>query len=136
MIPRSLKKDYYSWTNYAKDIECLAQEIRKTKRVFKNIFGLPRGGLVPAVSLSHILGKPLLFDIEKVEKQTVIIDDIIDTGRTLERLLKKLHFRPFICSLYYHRTARVKPDLYIHEKKEWVIFPWETIKSSKYDSTI
>ena len=37
-----------------------------------------------------------------------------------------------IMTLYYHKQSTVIPDYWIHEKKnEWILFPWETVDSTK-----
>ena len=38
----------------------LARQIRASKEQFDFIYGIPRGGLIPAVYLSHILDIPLM----------------------------------------------------------------------------
>lgn len=125
-------KQYYTWQEFDKDIE---EIVRWTKeRNFKSVYGIPRGGLILGVVLSHRLGLPLKLKIEELDRETLVVDDIADSGRTLENLDKVLNFKPVVAVLFYHKDARRKPDFYIREKKDWVVFPWETEKSSRYDS--
>jgi len=54
-------------------------------------------------------------------KDTLIVDDIADTGETLKNYEKF-----FIATLYYHKQSIVKPNIWIYEKKDqWIQFPWE-----------
>lgn len=131
-------KEYYSWTEYNQDIKELVKQIKAKKLDFDNIYGLPRGGLVVAVSLSHALDKPLIFDVEKITSRTLLVDDIIETGGTLRRLVEKLKLtNPPIAMIYYNKEkATIRPTVYAREQTKWVIFPWETEQSSKYDQTI
>lgn len=130
-------KILYSWKSLQKDCELLAKKIKPIKFNFKNIYGVPRGGLVIAVILSHLLDLPVILDKKQITKNTLIVDDINDTGNTLTRLLKgKKHgailtlYTTPVSKIFSDYTARIKDD------KDWIVFPFETIKSSKYDKTI
>ena len=92
---------------------------------FKNIYGVPRGGLCIAVKLSHLLGLPVITDEKKITDYTLIVDDIAETGKTLNRLLKK-HPKCITATLYFHKQSMIMPDIWIYKKKnKWIIFPWE-----------
>jgi len=90
----------------------------------KNIYGIPRGGLVVATYVSHMSGLPIT---DQPNKNTLICDDIADTGKTL------LPYKDCkIATIYYHKQSKVVPDIWIYEKKnDWILFPWETIESTK-----
>lgn len=93
---------------------------RENKLNFQGIYAIPRGGLVPAVCLSHRLDLPLLS--EPIPGKTLIVDDIADTGKTLGP------YKPdyFIFTVFYHLQSVVVPDFWVFEKgDEWVVFPWE-----------
>ena len=45
--------------------------------------GLPRGGIIPAVLISHEIGVCLLY--LHPGKNTLVVDDINDTGETLSK---------------------------------------------------
>ncbi len=113
------------------DIEKIA-DFLKDKHITK-IYGVPRGGLVPAVMLSHLLELPLILDKGEIDEETVIVDDIVDTGKTILKLPRKA----LIVSLFYKPHSMIIPDFYAREvaNTEWVIFPFETEASSKYDGT-
>jgi hypoxanthine phosphoribosyltransferase len=70
-------KIYLSWDIIETLVDVLAMNIKKSE--IDSIMGLPRGGLIPAVMLSHKLNLPLVF--EPTEK-TLIVDDICDSGET------------------------------------------------------
>jgi len=55
-------KQYYTWAEFDKDIGkiiCWAGG-----RNFKSVYGIPRGGLVVGVAISHRLGLPLKLKME------------------------------------------------------------------------
>ena len=100
---------------------------------FKKVYGVPRGGLIPAVMLSHFIEIPLILNKEEIDEETVIIDDIVDTGKTISKLPR----RGTLVSLFYKPHSIITPDFYARkvENDEWVVFPFETDESSKYDGT-
>lgn len=121
------------------------------------LVGVGRGGLVPAVYLSHATGLPMVsidfstpipeFNealILTLAKRTregerlVFVEDINDSGRTIESLRAKLsvagaamHHTRFAVLIdnmssvqrvdYAHRTIDRKLT------KDWFIFPWEAV---------
>jgi len=87
---------------------------------FKSVCGIPRGGLVPAVYLSHLLDIPL---VQKPEKESLICDDISDSGETL-KMYRNMRYS--IATIYYHKQSIVEPDIWVYEKTDkWIKFPWE-----------
>ena len=134
---RTAKKEFYEWRDYEADVLRLARELVQSNRKIKNVFGIPRGGLIPAVSLSHLLGRPLISDAAKISSATLVVDDIVESGATLKRLMALTKGKkPLIASLYYYPKASVRPDIYLRKKQKWVVFPWETEKTSRYDFTL
>lgn len=128
------EKIFYEWEDYQKDVEELTRRIQEVKKDIDYIFGIPRGGLVIGVSLSHLLSVPLMLNIVNLTERSVVVDDIVDTGASMERLLKVISVRPCVASLYYAPSAFIRPDFWIREKERWVVFPWETEGTSRYDN--
>ena len=115
------KKHFYTWKNFESDVKKLTSALKHKK--FDGIWGPARGGLPIAVCLSHALDLPFL-EKSKSEK-TLIVDDIADTGKTLEPFFKKGHT---IATIFYHHQSRFEPHIWLREKKdEWIVFPWEKI---------
>ncbi len=119
---------YITWKDIEKDISILSRYLQDTS--FDAIYGVPRGGLILGVLLSHRLSIPLIVDQTKITDQTLIVDDIADSGITLSTVPRGKK----IVTCWYHRQSSIIPSLWIHEKtKEWITFPWETDSSSKLD---
>ena len=115
--------EYYSWEQFEKDVEIIAKKIGKKGWKFKNVYGLPRGGLILGICLSHRLEIPLILNSENIENYTLVVDDIADTGKTLYPYVSRVEV---IVTLFYHRQSIVVPNIWLHEKKEkWIHFPWE-----------
>lgn len=127
-------REYYTWDQFERDIIKIAEWARD--KGFKNIYGIPRGGLVLGVKLSHMLDVPLVLSKDDITRQTLVVDDIVETGGTVHRLVTYLGFEPSIASLFKVEGAKVQPDFSPNTKSKWIVFPWETDKSSKYDYTV
>ena len=84
------------------------------------IYGVPRGGLVPAVYLSHRLGIPMVSSPDR-PGDTLVVDDILDTGLTYRRLSGAAAY-------YVVLLARQALPGVIYggmHDGPWVEFPWE-----------
>ena len=83
-----------------------------------SVMGLPRGGLIPAVLISHELNLPFVLH---PGKNTLVVDDINDTGHTLSKApgayWAVLHNKP---------TSKFKDCIYAKEVgDQWLVYPWE-----------
>jgi len=94
-----------------------------------SVYGIPRGGLVPAVYIAHLLKVPINGYNKSNGKNPLIVDDIADTGQTLKPY-KTFDYKT--ATIYYHKQSIVEPDIWIYEKKDdWILFPWETTETTK-----
>ena len=66
----------------------------------------------------------------KSYKKVLIIDDIVDSGKTMIEVFKILkekfpntEFK--LATLFYKKTALIKPDFYIKQTDMWIEFFWE-----------
>lgn len=126
----------YSYRQFERDASLISRKLRPLLGRFDAIYGVPRGGLVLAVYLSYRLGKPLILEPERIARRTLIVDDIADSGETLRAILKRR--KAFqVMTLYRTAGSELRPDFScrIKKKDDWIIFPWETNESSRYDNT-
>lgn len=108
-------------------IEQLAEKIIASGKQYKYIYGIPRGGLVPAVTLSHYLGVDYKSEItlkeltnEALSKEVLVVDDLVDTGKAL------VPFNSFDTAVLYRKPWTIsEPTFYIEETDKWIVFPWE-----------
>ncbi|OGN00941.1 MAG: hypothetical protein A3B91_00210 [Candidatus Yanofskybacteria bacterium RIFCSPHIGHO2_02_FULL_41_29] len=128
-----MKKEFYSWNQFEKDCNKLAKLVKKSKQSLKAVYGIPRGGLTLAVRLSHKLELPLIVDGSLVNRSTLIVDDIADSGKTLILFCGKNKY--ITATLFYSPNSDCKPTYFSRKKEKWVVFPWEEEKTSKYDKT-
>lgn len=115
------------------------------------IVGLTRGGLVPAVQLSHMFNAPLYvlnvslrdkmagednFDWEEISQYSniLIIDDINDSGKTFKYVMDECYHHmvnlPKFAALLSKESSQFTPAFvgeHINKEKEneWIVFPWE-----------
>jgi hypoxanthine phosphoribosyltransferase len=113
-------KIYLSWDDISQLVDTLCEKIITEIPNIDSVFGITRGGLIPAVLVSHKLNLPWS---NVMLPNTLVIDDIADTGKTLKNTVgchtATLHYKP--------HTSCFKPTIYakLHEGDEWVIYPWE-----------
>jgi len=114
-----------SWKNFDDYCNMLAEQIRKSKIKIKNIYGVPRGGLVVAVRLSHLLNKPMITNWEDRVTETLIVDDCVDSGATLASPACMRCWN--IAVLFWNPNASFEPKFYVSPKSPeiWIVFPWE-----------
>jgi len=129
-----LNKDkvFYTWREFDEDCERIAAWAKGKN--FLNIYGIPRGGLVVAVRLSHFTGMSIVLNPLEITKSTLVVDDISDSGKTLSSLRKDASVLAAIATVFWNKESP-QPDFWCREKNGWVVFPWETEVSSKYDFT-
>jgi hypoxanthine phosphoribosyltransferase len=113
------------------DLDCDIRRMAKLAKPIgaKAIYGVPRGGLVVAVALSHLLDLPVVLYITKT---VLIVDDVAETGRTLDRVHKRGSDLPPVvwCNKSdrdWIHVRRVEPD-------RWIIFPWESLEQAEADA--
>jgi hypoxanthine phosphoribosyltransferase len=111
-------KVYLSWDDINILVEDLCQTIASSGVQIKSITGIQRGGLIPAVMISHKLHIPF---VSRINKDTLVVDDICDTGETLKNTIGM-----YTATLHYKPTAIFTPDFYSKEVgTEWIVYPWE-----------
>lgn len=122
------KKLFITWSEIDTHISYLAEKIKKEAPQFTTITGLPRGGLIPAVMLSHFTGLEYIDFTEAYPESTLIVDDIVDSGRTIEDLNSNGYYTVSLFTRYSTSnqpklTARIIPN------DDWLVFPWERVDS-------
>jgi hypoxanthine phosphoribosyltransferase len=118
-----MEKIYLSWDDIKTAVESLAYQIKKSNIEISKIKGLQRGGLIPAVMLSHLLDIPMT-ENKIVSSDVLIVDDICDTGETLSPY--KQTNNP-IATIHHKQTAIVEPTFYysLTPQDKWLVYPWE-----------
>jgi len=129
------KKVFYTWEDLNDDLDKIIFHIKKQDWNIKQICGVPRGGLILAVMLSHKMNIPVVvhsirtMDYIPNKDTTLIVDDISDTGETLKSIKYINLFKSI--SLYIKEGTKYKPKFFCRECKDddWIIYPWENKES-------
>lgn len=144
-----MKQLLLSWTKVDEAVKTLASSIKRD--FFPDlIVGVARGGLIPAVWLSHLLGdKPLRFihvkyykgmnlrkkkpellaDVGRLKGKVLVVDDVADTGTSLEFVIKHVKRKGAkevkVATIAMKPRSTFKPDFFVLETGKWIVFPWE-----------
>ncbi len=125
-------KSFLSWNDIEVLVKKLCDKILISNLEIKDIWGLPRGGLIPAVMVSHNLNIPITKST--ISPTTLIIDDICDSGVTFDKYYnyyQKEYAFPFnlktACLHYKPHTSEFQPTLWANQwsSNDWIIYPWE-----------
>jgi Adenine/guanine phosphoribosyltransferases and related PRPP-binding proteins len=134
-----------SWEQLHRDCRALSWRLME-RGPWKGIYAITRGGLVPAAILARELDIRLIDTIcissydwqqqgnANMLKATpqgdgegwLLIDDLVDTGRTariVRDMLPKAHF----ATVYSKPEGRPLVDTFITEVSQdtWILFPWD-----------
>ena len=122
---------YFTWSEFDKSVNYIAEQCKFWK--LSGIYGVPRGGLCLAVALSHKLNVQI---IERPLKNSLIVDDVFETGLTLN------NFKNIEGANFFVLFSKKEPiwwnTVNLSQKQEWVVFPWENkekafIEKNKYN---
>tara|TARA_R110000772_G_scaffold193295_1_gene304184 strand:+ start:302 stop:697 length:396 start_codon:yes stop_codon:yes gene_type:complete len=113
-------KIFLSWGDINELVDTLCENIPMELPNIDSVCGLARGGLIPAVMVSHKLGLPYS---NTIGPNTLVIDDICDSGETLKNGIG------VYTAVLYHKphTSSFTPNVFAkeHNGDEWIIYPWE-----------
>lgn len=142
----------YSESNFTDDIDRIERHIINSGKHYDYIVGIVRGGVIPAVCLSHRLELPMkcvswsTFHADQMKesawdiaedihegKKVLVVDDILDSGRTIKELLEDWGAKREqidIAVLIYNTDQKTIPDYYGRKidksvDPSWITFWWE-----------
>jgi xanthine phosphoribosyltransferase len=140
---------YYPYEEFKNDTNLLIGKVKSFEA--EAILAIARGGL----TLSHVMAEGLdirevqsirtelydktskrdaitIFDnsVFKNVKRVLVVDDIADSGETLEVIMKHLQEKHSeiefkSCTLFYKKTSVYEPHFWLNEANDWIDFFWE-----------
>lgn len=145
-------KEYVSWDEIREIVSDISKGIDKDQ--VDVICGISVGGLVPTALFSLELGEKNVVSIscrsyegyeqkeavisngpanEALEgKRVLLVDDIIDSGITIEKIVEYLYenyeVKSIDVAVLYINTDHIqceRPAYFGRETTEWIVFPWE-----------
>ena len=111
--------------------EEMADRLAARKLSMSSVFGVPQGGLFPAMVVSERLGIPLTSEPEY--GRTMIVDDLVDSGSTLIKYANQ----GFVVDACYRKPwspATIAPKAI--ETDKWIAFPWERDHGAPTDAVV
>lgn len=147
--------EYYE--DFLARVRVLSRKVRESGWMPEFVIGVGRGGLVPAVYISHQLELPMLsidhsskvpgFADELLAKvaamtaqgtRMLFVDDINDSGGTIEYIRDHLSENGCVADnlrfavVINNKSSKVEVDLWADmidraEDKRWFVFPWEAV---------
>jgi uncharacterized protein len=122
-----MEKRFITWDYIETAMNNIASQILASDFTIKYIYGMPRGGLIPAVILSHKLDIPLFKPGMVINNTVLVVDDICDTGSTMYNYCK--YEIPFV-TIHTKLSASCQPNFYYEVvDKDWIVYPWERADS-------
>lgn len=125
------ENDLKNWTEIEECIKILVEKILDTKKQFKTIYTISRGGLVPARLVADRLHiKQILVDEETIPEDALFVDDIYDSGETFRKIMPRAENPDaLIFATLFARRKEQFPKQLIYAKltknSEYVVFPWD-----------
>ena len=139
-------KIYISWEEFHQDVKSVCEKI-KNSGTYNKIVAISRGGLLPAgiiayeldirnchaINIATYIGDEHreldhldnLDDVGEINSQTLIVDDLADSGQTF-RLLRQEFPKARFVSIYSKPAGLKEVDIYERElPDQWVVFPWD-----------
>ncbi|MDR3165559.1 MAG: xanthine phosphoribosyltransferase [Synergistaceae bacterium] len=148
-----------SWEQLQNDCRALAWKILSFRRNWCKIIAIARGGLIPAAIVARelnisvvdtvcissytlrnrndgldILKRP---DLADMNDSWLIIDDLVDTGRTaktVRQMFPGIHF----AAVYAKPEGRPIVNTFITEVSQdtWILFPWDSFPTTSFIAPI
>ena len=144
---------HVSWDQIHRDARALAWRLQgqgpEEGGAWKAVVGITRGGLVPAAIVSRELdirvvdtisvrsyshqsqSEPRVIKAPQADLMgdgsgVLVVDDLVDTGKTLE-LVRRLYPRAHFATVYAKPKGKPLVDTYITEVSQdtWIFFPWD-----------
>ncbi|MGB1666010.1 MAG: phosphoribosyltransferase, partial [Nitrosopumilus sp.] len=81
---------YLTWIDIENSVQIVSKKILNLSKNFSSISTVSRGGLIPSRLLADSLGIEKIFvDQKTISSESLVVDDIFDTGKTFSNLLSK-----------------------------------------------
>lgn len=123
------EKISYSWEWVDQQIEIIGEKLEGFEKP-QFITGIPRGGLIPAVLMSHKFDIPFIgLEAAKtlpgdLKKKILVVDDIADSGNTLLQIQRHNFKTATLARRYNSAFSPMLVGTNIRDD-HWLVFPWE-----------
>ena len=153
-VTTAQEREVLTWDLYGRGVRELAQQIANDGFAPDIILGIARGGLIPAGSLGYALSikntylmnveyytdvderldvpvilPPYLELVDLEHSNVLIVDDVADTGHTLQKVFEYVSGRvgdSRTAVLYEKSRSVIKCDYVWRRTDLWINFPWSS----------
>ena len=128
---------YLTWIDIENSVEIVSKKILNLSNNFSSISTVSRGGLIPSRLLADSLGIEKIFvDQKTIPSESLVVDDIFDTGKTFSNLLSKVsNPSEFTFVTLFARRGMNFPEQLIYGNQtlddSYVVFPWDKFEFEK-----
>lgn len=145
-----------SWDQLNNDTVELAQNLQKLNQKWTILVAIARGGLVPAAIIANQLSirwvdtvcinsyddenfqqheMEILKDLRSESHNILVIDDLVDTGKTYN-LVRTMLPNAYFSSVYAKPEGKASTDMFLKEipQNKWVVFPWEESPETLFET--
>ena len=131
-------KTLISWNQIDKYVDQLCEQVSDycvennlELSDMNGVYGIPRGGLIIAVMMSHKLQLPYIDRLQTMYgKRFIVVDDIADSGKTLEQMKAEVFDYALLATIHYNSDSIIEPHFWVKEKiTDWIVYPWERVDS-------
>ena len=128
---------YVTWIDIENCVQIVSKKILNLSKNFSSISTVSRGGLIPSRLLADSLGIEKIFvDQKTISSESLVVDDIFDTGKTFSNLLSKVsNPSEFTFVTLFARRGMNFPEQLIYGNQtlddSYVVFPWDKFEFEK-----
>ncbi|MGH7910435.1 MAG: phosphoribosyltransferase [Candidatus Dormibacteraceae bacterium] len=146
-------QDILTWERFGEATRALATQVAEDGYRPDIVLAVARGGLMPAGAVAYLLGvknvftmnvefytgvdqrlpmpvmlPPVLDTVDIKGAKVLVVDDIADTGRTLELVQDfcRDHVEDVRCAVLYAKPGSLVTCRYVWRSADsWITFPWD-----------
>jgi uncharacterized protein len=148
------KYEILTWSLFGEAVKELAVSVAESGYQPDIVLAIARGGLIPAGTLGYMLSvkntftmnveyytgidqrldvpvilPPYLDLVDLEDKQFLVVDDVADTGHTLQMVREFCapKVREVRAAVLYHKPGSVvRPEYVWRDTDKWILFPWSS----------
>ena len=132
-----VRSQYVTWIDIENSVEIVSKKVLNLSKNFSSISTVSRGGLIPSRLLADSLGIEKIFvDQKTISSESLVVDDIFDTGKTFSNLLSKASDpSKFNFVTLFARRGMNFPEQLIYGSQtrddSYIVFPWDKFEFEK-----
>src|SRR6202044_3160860 len=104
-----------TWERFRRDCQLLADRFRRSRML--DVYGIPTGGCFVAQQICQ--ERDYFRQVEEPTKGCLVVDDLVDSGKTLER------FAGYDKAVLYQKPCSPVGTPHVSTIDGWIKFPWE-----------